>query len=110
MRRKQLEWLLWNALFSAGLYFGVWLDVAAAGYAVIAFVWLMLACYLLVLYTGNKKTVRENPVPTSLGVLFDVAVMVVLISQNWYVTATAYALTAIVLGILHRNSTATNTS
>jgi hypothetical protein len=110
MKRKQVDWLLWNALFSAGLYFGVWLDVAPVGYGVIGFVWLMLVCYLLVLYTGDKKTVRKQPVPTSLGVLFDIGVLMVLVSRDWYVTATAYALTVIVLGILHRNSTAANTN
>jgi len=109
MKRKQVDWLLWNALFSAGLYVGVCLDVAAVGYVVIAFVWLMLVCYLLVLYTGDRRTVREDPVPALLSVLFDIGVLVVLVSRDWYVTATAYALTAIVLGILHRNPTAANT-
>lgn len=105
---KQADWLLWNALFAVGLYFGVWLDVSLVGYAVVVFVWSMLACYLAVFYAGDKKKVWANPVPTYIGLLFDVGVLVVLISRNWHLTATAYALTAIALGMLYRNSNAAN--
>ena len=99
-------WLLWNALFAFALYVGVWLDVTVIGYGVVAFVWLMLTSYFLVLYTGKPGVQRKNPVPTVAGVAFDVSVLAVLIACNWYWTATAYAVSAMVLELTHRKSEA----
>jgi hypothetical protein len=109
MRRPlnaQLAWLLWNSVFAVGLYLGVWLEVTLIGYAVAAFVWLMVATYFLVLYGASQGPQRSPPVPRVVGWVFDVAVLTLLVSCHWYWTATGFAIAAIALELVHRKSKA----
>jgi hypothetical protein len=98
------NWLKWNAVLAAALYVGVWLDVVLIGYLVVAFIWLMLVSYFFVLYAGKEGTVRSSPVPKPVGLIFDAAVLAVLISCHWYLTSVAYVLTAIVLEAVYRKA------
>lgn len=104
MTKKQVTWAISNSIFALALYFGVWLDISLVGYLIVFFVWLTLAFYLIVLYSGDKNKVRESAVPAYIDLVFDIGILAILVISDWYLTATAYALSAIVLAITYRNS------
>lgn len=104
MRKERASWIVWNCIFAGALYVGVWRNQSLIGVGVAAFIWLMLVFYLSALYLGASTAVRKNPVPLVVGLAFDAAVLAVLIKCDWYVTATAYALSALALELSYRRS------
>lgn len=87
-------WIGTNALFAAALYVGVWSELRVVGYLVAAFVWVMFASYVAVLYSRPEK-LRSRPVPTLIGLLFDAMVLSVFVTCGWPLTATGYALSVL---------------
>jgi hypothetical protein len=104
VKKAQLDWLKWNFALSVALYFGVYHNVILIGYVVMAFMWLMLASYLAVLYLGRLNLTRAVPVSKWLSSIFDAFVLVLLISSGWRVTGTVYALTCLALALIHYKS------
>ena len=105
MQRNTLNFVIWNAVLAIAIYLGIWRGMPYIGYAVSVFVWLMLGLYLLVLRgsAGNAKP-HVRPVPWPFEVALDVAFVCVFIASGWFVSATAYALSALALACIYHRS------
>lgn len=53
-------WIGTNSLFAAAIYVGVWSELRLVGYLVAAFVWVVFASYVAVLYSRSVKP-RTRP-------------------------------------------------
>jgi hypothetical protein len=94
MSKELRNWIATNALFATAIYWGVWREIQLVGYSVAAFVWVMFATYVAVLYSRSAKA-DSLPVPRILGLLFDAGVLAALVVCGWPVTATGYTLSVL---------------
>jgi hypothetical protein len=67
-----------------------------------AFVWTMLAMYLIELFYGESKKVFRDPLPMGAAWVMDIICISMLIHADWYVIATAYTMSAIALEMVYR--------
>lgn len=104
MMSKQLRnWIGSNAAFALAVYVGVWLDIEFVGYCVAIFVWIMFVAYAMALYNGDRTT-HSRPVPAIANLLFDIAILSILVLSNWPATATGYALSVLAHEAVLRNA------
>lgn len=105
MQRNTSNWMIWNAILAIAIYLGIWRGMPCIGYAVSVFVWLMLGLYLLVLHgSAGRAKPHVRPVPWPLEAALDVAFVCVFIASGWFVSPTAYALSALALAFIYHRS------
>jgi hypothetical protein len=91
---RRLEWIVWNGAFAAALYFGIVDQVGWVQYALIGFVWLMLAVSLWAIPEGSAaRRIAPTAVPPICVMAFDFGVLAAMFLAHWYWTAFAYAAT-----------------
>jgi hypothetical protein len=97
---RRLDWIMWKGTFAAALYFAVVGQVPWVQYALIAFVWWMLAgtATALLPVPGSRRVVppavpqlHAIAIPQVSAMAFDLAVLASMFLAHWYWTACAYA-------------------
>lgn len=102
----RLEWIVSNGAFAAALYFAVVDQVAWIQYAVIAFVWLMLAVSVWAIPEGSAaRRLAPAAVPPICVMAFDFGVLAAMFLAHWYWTAFAYATTRGCLALIEARRT-----
>lgn len=108
MKNKLVRVLTFNVLVVLAIYLGAWRDIKLIGWAVVAFVWSMVAMYFSALYAGKRAANISDPLPRGVGWMLDATCIFMFVYANWYVTATAYAVSAIVLEVIYQRSNRTS--
>lgn len=108
MKNKLLRGLIFNVLLVLAIYLGAWRDIKLIGWAVVAFVWSMVAMYFAALYAGKPTANFSDPLPRGVGWMLDATCIFMLVYADWYVTAAAYAVSAIVLEVIYQRSNRTS--
>jgi hypothetical protein len=97
---RRLDWIMWKGAFAAALYFAVVAQLPWAQYALIAFVWWMLASTVTALLPGSASRRIVPPaapqwtaaaIPQVSAMAFDLGVLASMFLAHWYWTACAYA-------------------
>ena len=105
MGHKAIRAMGLNVLLLVAIYFGAWQQIDWLAWLVAAFIWFMCAMYFVVLFSSGTPTSSEDPLPTGAGWLVDAIAIFMLVHADWYVTATAYAMSMLALkGICRRRA------
>jgi len=93
---RRLDWIIWKGAFAAALYFAVIGQVPWVQYALIAFVWWMLASTATALLPApaSRRIVPHlsaAAIPHVSAMAFDLGVLASMFLAHWYWTACAYA-------------------
>lgn len=102
MGHKAIRAMGMNGLLLGAIYFGAWQHMAWLGWLVAAFIWVMCALYFVVLFSSSPSQAAEDALPPAVGWLVDAAALFMLLHADWYVTATVYALSVLVLECIGR--------
>jgi hypothetical protein len=97
---RRLDWIMWKGTFAVALYIAVVGQVPWVQYALIAFVWWMLASTATALLPGSASRriirpavpqVTAAAIPHVSSMVFDLGVLASMFLAHWYWTACAYA-------------------
>ena len=111
---RRLDWIMWKGAFAAALYIAVVGQVPWVQYALIAFVWWMLASTATALLPGSASRPIVPPVVPQLSataiphvsaMVFDLGVLGSMFLAHWYWTACAYAAYCGCLALVQARST-----
>jgi hypothetical protein len=103
---RRLDWIMWKGAFAAALYIAVVGQVPWVQYALIAFVWWMLATSLMALRQGSASQSIDPPAfPHVSAMVFDLGVLASMFLAHWYWTACAYAAYCGCLALVQARST-----
>jgi hypothetical protein len=111
---RQLDWIIWKGAFAGGLYFAVVGQVPWVQYALIAFVWWMLASTVTALLPGSASRrivppavpqLNATAIPKASAMAFDLGVLASMFLAHWYWTACAYAAYCGCLALIQARST-----
>jgi hypothetical protein len=101
--KRQINAYMQNAILIIAIYIGAWYNVDWLSWAVVAFVWFMLVMYFAVLYSEGGVKNSTNVLPLPVVIFVDVTCIAMLVYAKWHLTATAYAMSAIVLQKIYYN-------
>lgn len=104
MARPTIRAIVMNLLMLCAIYFGAWQQVEWLGWLVAGFIWFMCAIYFLVLFSDAHLPQSGDPFPFGVMWLVDATATYMLVHADWYVTATVYALSALVLEVICRRT------
>jgi hypothetical protein len=102
MGHKAIRAMGLNVLLLVAIYFGAWQQIDWIAWLAVAFIWFMCAMYFVVLFSNNPPSSTEDPFPPGAGWLMDAIAIYMLVHADWYVTATAYAMSALALESIYR--------
>jgi len=105
MNNKMFTWVASNVALIAAILLAVTLDSAWLRFVAIGFIWLMLLIYLNILFvdkgTLEKYRGKAKPAPNWTWWAFDVVVVAILMSADWYVTTVAYVASCVCLNVIY---------
>jgi len=103
---RRLGWIVWKGAFAVALYCAVIEQIYLLQYALVAFVWYMLATTLAALLDGPAtRPIEALPVPLASAMAFDLGVLATMFLAHWYWTAFAYAVSCGSLALIQARRT-----
>lgn len=105
--KSSVVWIAVNAAFAVILFSAIWWRIAWLQYIVTSFVFTMLLAYATALYEIYVRRTRgpaEQLVPGYVTFAVDIAFLAAMLSEEWYLTASAYAISSILLYLAGRKN------